>query len=274
MKKRYTFMRFPGFKLRALTLSYDDGVIYDEKLIDIMSRYGLKGTFNLNVGYFSRGERYLSKDDAFKLYHDSGQEIAVHGYNHLRLAEVPKAVAVNDIISDRLALEEMFGTVITGMAYAYGSYNDEVVEVLKACGISYARTVTSTGAFDIPNDWFRLPATCHHDDARLMDLAKEFLAGEKRKVPNPELFYLWGHSYEFNDNNNWHIIEEFASYISGHEDVWYATNGEIYQYVKAFDSLIYSADGKKVYNPTVTTLYMKDGESTYIINPGETVKLA
>ena len=35
-------MRFPGGRQRALTLSYDDGVEQDVKLIDIMKKYGLK----------------------------------------------------------------------------------------------------------------------------------------------------------------------------------------------------------------------------------------
>lgn len=50
---RYTMMRFPGFRRKALTLSYDDGVVNDRRLIEIMNKYGLKGTFNLNSGLFS-----------------------------------------------------------------------------------------------------------------------------------------------------------------------------------------------------------------------------
>ena len=168
----------------------------------------------------------------------------------------------------------MFGKIIKGMAYACGSYNDHVVEILKNCGIKYARTVESTERFDIPTDWLRMPATCHHKNPRLMELAEEFVnlkEGRNSWWSPPKLFYLWGHSYEFNDSDNWDIIERFGEYIGGREDIWYATNGEIYDYVRAFESLEFSADGKTVYNPTATDVYMCYGENI-LIPAGETVK--
>ena len=48
------FLRFPGGKIKTLTLSYDDGVEQDEKLVDLMVKYGLKGTFNLNSGVYAK----------------------------------------------------------------------------------------------------------------------------------------------------------------------------------------------------------------------------
>ena len=46
------YMRFPEGREKALTFSYDDGVLADRKLIEIFDRYGLKGTFNLNNELF------------------------------------------------------------------------------------------------------------------------------------------------------------------------------------------------------------------------------
>ena len=46
-------MRFPGGTPRALTLSYDDGVQQDLRLIELMNATGLRATFNLNSGCFS-----------------------------------------------------------------------------------------------------------------------------------------------------------------------------------------------------------------------------
>ena len=34
----YKYIRFPGFKFKALTLSYDDGVRQDKRLISIMKK--------------------------------------------------------------------------------------------------------------------------------------------------------------------------------------------------------------------------------------------
>ena len=45
------------------------------------------------------------------------------------------------------------------------------------------------------------------------------------------MFYLWGHSYEFDENDNRDVIEKFAEFVGGRDDIWYATNIEIYDYV-------------------------------------------
>lgn len=274
--KNYTLLRFPEFKEKALTLSYDDGVIYDEKLIEILNRYGIKCTFNINSGLFAEkdGERRLTKERAVALYKNSGHEVAVHGVRHLSLAEVPEEIAVADVLEDRKNLEETFGCIVKGMAYANGSFNDEAVEILKRCGVKYARTTVSTEKFNIPEDWLRLPATCHHNNPRLSELADEFLKdiGGYFWRRNPKLFYLWGHSYEYNDNNNWEVIENFAKKVGNRTDVWYATNGEVYDYVQAFNRLEYSVNGKWIRNPSNTDVYLNLYDKKVKIPAGETVK--
>lgn len=273
---KYTLLKFPGFKTRAVTVSYDDGIIYDKRLIEILDKNGLKGTFNLTSGHFGKGKLCLSEEQAVELYANSGHEVAIHGKKHLSLAEVPDAVATQDVIGDRVALENMFNRVIGGMAYANGSWNDRVVDILKKCGIEYARTTVKSEKFELPDDWLQWAPTCHHSHPRLMELVDEFLTDGTYLyywAQSPRVFFLWGHSYEFNDNDNWNVIEEFAEHIGNREDIWYATNGEICRYVKAFQSLQFSADGERVYNPTATDLYLFYFNENILVKSGETVKL-
>ena len=272
------FLRYPDWKDKALTLSYDDGVRHDIRLIEIMKKHGLKGTFKINSGLYGdkEGDWRLTKEQVVKTYSQDGIEVAVHGVNHLLLEAYPIEQVTSDIINDRRALEKDFGKIIKGMAYAFGSYSDQIVEMLKMCGISYARTTVSTEKFEIPEDWLRLPATCHHNNPKLMELAKRFIEtpkAEKFWDRRPKLFYLWGHSYEFDGNDNWNVMEEFAAYMGGRDDVWYATNGEIYEYVKAFESLQYSVDKRFVYNPTATDVYLEIKEKQYKVSAGQTVEL-
>jgi len=178
---------------------------------------------------------------------------------------------VREIIEDRENLEAEYGGTVRGMAYPYGTYNDDVVSVLRNCGICYSRTVHSTERFDIPNDWLRLPATCHHDNPRLMELAKNFL--EQPSWGAPWMFYLWGHSYEFEAGNNWNVIEEFAEYMGGREEVWYATNIEIYDYVKAYKQLNFNAAMTYVENPTAYELWFETNGKLYSVKPGANLKL-
>jgi len=269
-------MNYPGFRLKALTLSYDDGVIYDKRLIEIMRAHALSGTFNVGNLAENPSGRKLTLDEARAVYLQDGIELAVHGARHLTWNQVEPAVATRDIMANREHLEKNFGKIVNGCAYPNGGYNDKVVEILKNCGIKYARTVQKTEGFALPTDWMRLAPTCHHDNPRLMELADEFLAIEKVKRfwgNRPCLFYLWGHSYEFNDKDNWSVIERFAEKMSGKDDIWYATNGEIYDYVEAFDRLVFSVDLSYVQNPTAIDVYINVLGKEIIVPAGKTVEI-
>jgi peptidoglycan/xylan/chitin deacetylase (PgdA/CDA1 family) len=276
----FIFMRFPKGKAKALTLSYDDGVQQDMRLISILNKHGLKCTFNINTGLFSpegtqfpEGQihRRMTEKEAVALYKDSGHEIAVHALTHPFLEQLPTNIVMNEILEDRKNLERLFGTITRGMAYPFGTYSDEVVAVLKSAGIAYARTVHSTESFQLPTDWLRLPATCHHDNPNLIKLTNQFISETPWNAP--WLFYLWGHSYEFEEKNNWNVIEEFSEKVGGREDIWYATNIEVYDYIQAYKQLIFSVDSSMVHNPTATVLYFNHKRNLYEIKPGETLTL-
>lgn len=272
------FMRFPGGKRKALTLSYDDGVFQDIRLIAIMKENGLKGTFNLNSGIVAsyEGEKLhgsirLTKDQIRELYLPNGMEIACHTVNHPFLEQLPGAMCFEEVYEDRLAWENLTGGMVRGMAYPMGTFSDDVVQILRQCGIVYSRTVVSTEKFDMPKDWLRLPATCHHNNPRLFELAEKFL-----NAPNgrpPILFYLWGHSYEFDRDDSWDRIEKFAQLMGNRDDIWYATNMEIYEYQQAYRQLIFRCDGGEAYNPTQIPLYIRTGIGTLCVEPGKTMKL-
>ena len=68
------------------------------------------------------------------------------------------------------------------------------------------------------------------------------------------------------------MIEEFAEYIGGKDDIWYATNIEVYDYIAAYKQLQFSADGTKVYNPTAMVLYFEDGGVAYSVAPGQSIQ--
>lgn len=276
---RYVFLRFPGFRYKAVTLSYDDNVVYDKKLLEILDKYGLKCTFNLNSGKFAteEGGRMMTEKETKDLLALSNHEVAVHGEYHLSLGECNSELAIKDVLFDRMSLERIFNRIVKGMAYANGSYNDKTVEILKLCGINYARTVNSSENFNIPDDWLRLSPTCHHNNPRLNELVEEFLKDygkyQNYKHAVPKLFYLWGHAYEFNDNDNWEIIENFCKNVGDRDDVWYATNGEIYDYVKAYNGLEYSVGQKFIKNPSSTDVYLNFFGENVLCPAGKTISL-
>ena len=57
-----------------------------------------------------------------------------------------------------------------------------------------------------------------------------FALGEKflhLKADRPQLFYIWGHSYEFDVADTWDRFEQFCEMMSGQSDIFYGTNAEV-----------------------------------------------
>lgn len=274
------FLRFPGFKYKALTLSYDDGLKSYKRLVDIMLKYGLKSTFNLNSGFMLDGvdtNRILSPDEAVDLYVPTGMEVAVHGSCHLPVDKVPPETAINDLIKDRIALEKIFKKVIKGMAYPVGTLDEESPAIVQKCGFKYARTIKLSENFELPDNWLKWDPTTRNINPNFMDLAEEFLSLTESKYfwfNEPKLFFGWGHSFEFYREEHWQSFEDFAQLVGRREDIWYATNGEVYDYVQAFDRLEFSSNGTFVHNPSFIDVYIKYiGNKEVIIPAGKTVGL-
>ena len=267
---------FPGGKAKALTMSYDDGKVEDIRLLEIFHKYGIKGTFNLNYGTMCQdqtGQKHprIPKEQIKELYR--GQEIATHTMTHPTIARCPLTEAAQELLQDRMGLESIIGTPVRGHAYPNGSYSEEIKQLYRQLGVAYARVVetqgvdldggilASIGAFALPEDPMEWKATCHHNDPNLMRIA-EFFANYKKKQ-YLKLMYVWGHSYEFAENDNWEVIEEFCRYIGGRDDIWYATNIEIIDYLDAAKRLQFTANNEGVYNPSAQSVWLAVNDDQY-----------
>ncbi len=270
------FMRFPQGKCKAVTFSYDDGVKADKKLVALFEKYGFKGTFNLNSELFGAQcwHGRMDERETFSTFANSGQEIAVHGARHTFLSKVPLPEAVKEISDCRAYLEGKYNRIVTGMAYAYNSYTPELCALLPSLGIDYARTTESTHAFSLPGNWYRWNPTCKHSDKELFALVDRFTASSpeaEKKMREPWLLYIWGHSFEFDDDGNWDIVDRLGKALGGKEDIWFATNGEICAYCKAYSSLVYSLDGERAHNPSAIDVWVELRGKVYKIAAGATV---
>lgn len=267
MLMRQILKCFPDGKHKVLTMSYDDGKSSDRKLVQIFNKNGIKGTFHLNSGLLGKGDR-ISQDEVKELY--EGHEVAAHTVTHPTIARCPKEQIVREILEDRKNLESIVGYTVRGLSYPNGSVSNEVKSVLPHLGIEYARTVVSTKNFSIPGDFYLWDATCHHNHG-LMELAETFVSLNKKQYLY--MMYVWGHSYEFDNDDNWNLIERFCEYIGKRDDIWYATNIEIVDYFKVLDNLKFSSAGDFVYNPFASSAWLSvDGEIVEI-KGGEQINL-
>lgn len=282
---RYMFLRFPGGKFKAVTLSYDDGDKSDIRLARVLDAHKMKGTFNINSAWMER-ETKLSPAEIKEHLLDKGHEVAVHGAEHIAPGVARPEIVISDILECRKTLERELSTIIRGMAYPdtgitrmHGGNSVENIEgYLKNLGIVYARTLGGdNNSFHLPTDFLRWMPTAAHANPKLMDYVSQFVSLKEEGLyssnRHPRLFYLWGHTFEFDRADNWELLDIFCDAISGKEDTWYATNMEIYEYVEAFRSLVTSADGKRIYNPTLKKIWMDIDGKPYSIDSGETIEI-
>ena len=226
-------------KNKAITFSFDDGVTQDIRLIEIMNKYGLKGTFNLNSSLLGIkrdlkcNERIVSHNkvypkDVKSIY--EGHEVAVHTLSHPKLIEIEDDdTVIYQVEKDRLALSELCGYEVIGMAYPCGGKNndDRVAEIIKNnTGVKYSRTITSNYSFAPQNNLFRFdPSVYYVEIDKMFDLAERFI---ELDADSEQIFYIWGHSYEMDAGYiSWERFEEFCKLISGRKDIFYGTNKEV-----------------------------------------------
>jgi len=225
----------PEGKTKCLTLSYDDEVTQDRRFVEILNKYGIKCTFNLNSGTFGEEKRVvhykngvevdhikIPREEAPILY--AGHEIAVHTVNHPHLEELTDDEVRKEVMDDMKELSELAGYKVNGMAYPYGYFDSHLEGILKECGIIYSRTVEDTREFGIPENFLEWHPTINFGEKGFWELVDKFL----EESDDPKLMYIWGHTYEFDAYDSWEMLEEFCKKVAGREDILYATNKQVY----------------------------------------------
>ncbi|MBO4212786.1 MAG: polysaccharide deacetylase family protein [Clostridia bacterium] len=225
-------------KNKAVTFSFDDGVTQDLRLIELLDKYGLKATFNLNSSLLGltkdvvRNERTVShnKVDPYKVKEIyKNHEVAVHTLTHPNLTGLSDDAVIWQVEEDRKALEGLVGYDVRCMAYPCGGVNndDRVAEIIKKnTKIRFARTITPSYSFDPQDNLFRFnPSVYYIEIDKMFEMGREFI---EIKPDAPKLFYIWGHSYEMDaEYITWEKFEEFCKLISGHDDIFYGTNSQV-----------------------------------------------
>ena len=225
-------------KKKAITFSFGDGVTQDIRLIEILNKYGLKATFNINsellgkAGELKRNGKEIRHDKVApeklkEIYR--GHEIAVHTLTHPCL---PGIEDDNEIIrqveEDRKNLSKLCGYEVVGMAYPCGGVNndDRVADIIrKNTGVQYARTITSTYTFDKQENLLRFNPSVYYIEDCFEEVVDKFLA---LKTEKPQLLYIWGHSYEMDaEYISWETFERICKKLSGKADIFYGTNKEV-----------------------------------------------
>ena len=269
--------QFPGDKRIAVTTSWDDGRVYDRLIVEAFNEWGLKGTFNLNSGSLTKGAplglesgKRLAVSEVERLF--KGHEVAIHTVSHPFLDRLDCSQIATQVLDDRKALEDLVQYPVRGMAYPYGTYNQQVIEVLRSLGIVYSRTVENRDPCFPPVEPLAWPATMHQFNESPSPLPARWESFYERKQSG-RVFFVWGHSYEFADRKDWDALPRLFKPLAGKPDVWYCTNIELFDYHAARQRLVIAANRRTAFNPSALAVTLKADGRLVDVPPGATVDL-
>jgi len=222
-----------------VTTSWDDGSVFDLKVAELLSKYGMKGTFYIPRSLFAHP---LERHDIVAI--DKNFEIGSHTLNHVELTEVSLSEVKKEVKGSKTYLEELLGHEVPMFCYPNDKYNRNIKRIVKETGFRAARTANS-GGFDLPRDPYEwhttMPATNGSPLAALGICLRNRLffktltdwETRARRLFDKALevggvYHIWGHSLELELNLEWAKLERVLDYISHREGVRYVTNGEIF----------------------------------------------
>jgi len=269
---------YPGFLQKAVTFSYDDlRIDCDPMLMSIFSKYGIKATFNLVTNKLTGPQKHIEVEPARSMY--EGFDTISHSYSHpLMYLTSPKEesngntiqpMTLDEVTSDiKRGQEDMTllcGKEPIGFVWPFtdprgrSDYQDILDFIRNQTNIKYIRPTGGTGTFAYPEDWYSWKATCHHNS--IPEHLPQFLNAD----PGDDLllFSIWGHSYEFNyDENtvsnklNWDDIDRYAKILGEDDTIWKADNTEIYNYKTAVDNIWVDYNDDTIINESDVDIYL------------------
>ena len=266
---------YPFGKKKAFNVTYDDGVLQDVRFVELLNKYNLKGTFNLNSLLMKNEFQWthncglvvkrLKVDDVVALY--KGHEVASHTKSHPFMEELTKEEILHELSEDKEKLEEIFGYEIKGFAVPFHYYSELIAECVKECGFEYGRISEESLSFVPQDDYYNWKATIFHSIDKLDSMISEFVQTEEELG----LFQIVGHSYDLDVDNRWEHMENIFKIISQQEDILPMTTIEIIEYFKAMEK----ADIMDEYiqnNSSISLWFDIDGE-TCEVKPKEKYRI-
>ncbi len=224
-----------------VTTSWDDGSIFDLKIAELLSKYGIKGTFYVPKSLFAHP---LSASDIREI--DEHFEVGSHTLNHVNLTKVSTSEAKKEIEEGKAYLEDLLGHNVCMFAYPDGGYNENIKKMVRDSGFVAARTAKA-GDFNLPVDHYEWQITLLTSDGSPLGSLKTCLRNRlspkallewgtraklvfDRALALGGIYHIYGHSLELEINLEWDKLEGVLDYISGREGVQYMSNGEIFQH--------------------------------------------
>ena len=206
--------------MKIVSLSFDDGTIYDKRFIALLNKYGLRATFNLNSGlkdfiwyYEDKPIRRLNLEESKEIY--KGHEVASHSLTHPYFSSLDEKRQIREVEEDILNLEKIFSRKIEGFAFPFIDQTEANIQVVKNnIDLKYIRCSIFTEKI-LPKDRYHVGINALYDDKDIYEKLERY---KSNILPN-SLFVIAGHSYEFEVKNDWEKIEKLLKYLKENDEL-------------------------------------------------------
>ena len=262
---------YPGGKAKAFNITYDDGVLQDVRFIQLMNKYGLKGTFNLNSGLMETEFEWTHPNGmtvkrlptrvVAELYQN--HEVASHTLTHPYLSSLTEAEIMEQMAKDKENLERLTGKPVLGFGGPFHHWGPEVVECARRCGFEYARNAEERYCYAPPEEYYCWSAGAYH----IMPGFRDFVEGFFHTEEELALCQIVGHTYDLDAEDLWDYMESVLKRVAEDEKILSMTNLELVRYLKAMRSAVITEKG--IYNPSRLPLWFEKDAIVLCVQPGE-----
>lgn len=198
---------------KIVLLSFDDGTVQDGRLVQLLNKYGIPATFNLNSGledfvWEYEGKPVIRQHLADTVEQYRGHEIASHSLHHYRLETLPPPQLRREVEEDCAALKEFFGVSELGFAVPFTVCTEREIRIIRKC-VRYIRLSEFADSFAPPADPYHIPIHGLYNDPGIREKIVAFAHSELPVA----LFVMAGHSYELDMLNHWQYMEELLQFL-------------------------------------------------------------
>lgn len=215
---------------KIFLLSFDDGTVQDARLVQLLNKYHIPATFNLNTGledfvWEYEGKPVIRQHLADTIQQYRGHEIASHSLHHYRLETLPPPQLRREIEEDCSNLRAVFGVRELGFAVPFTVCNEREIRIIRKF-VRYIRLSEFTDSYAPPADPYHIPIHGLYNDPGIQEKIEEFA----RSTLPVSLFVMAGHSYELDMLNHWEYMEELLVFLRTYDFEFMTTM----DYVKRF----------------------------------------
>ena len=234
--------------MKIITTSWDDGHPADHRIAELLDKYHLPGTFYIPLT--NQEHDVMPESEIVSL--SKKFEIGAHTVNHIRINKVSNELFDAEIKGSYVWLKQLLGEAPTSFCFPGGIYNKEAVDYAIQTGFKIIRTT------ELLNPWIEknellVPTTLqvyphssftyykhlvkrvkinslllYMKSGNVSDLQKLLKYYLDYVQEHGGCFHLWGHSWEIEENNLWHTLEDMFNALSDIEGMTYINNKDLW----------------------------------------------